>query len=131
MQDTKENRTRFASLMGEMGIAMRAEVNKEMIQVYWKRLHDRSMYQVKSAINQIIDTGDRFPVVSKIRELASTYREFKTVEKPVQMLEQFSSADDLPTNGDEFFKRVFDFTSEGVKRVNDVLKPGKTGQVTP
>jgi hypothetical protein len=95
--------------MGELGLAFRVDASKEMMGVYWKYLHDRSLYQVTNAIEDIIKSGDRFPSVAKIRELAGSYREFKTVERSqAEMIEEFSSADLKPVDAKDFFKTVGD-----------------------
>jgi hypothetical protein len=65
------------------------------------------MYQVGNAIVDIIQTGERFPTVSQIRAIASGYREFKTVAvEPKQMIEEFTTVDDVPVDADSFFKKV-------------------------
>lgn len=109
MEDTKENRIRFASLMGELGLAFRVDTPKDTMAVYFKYLHDRSMYQVEHAIIDLVKVGDRFPTVSKLREIAGSFREFKTAEKTESIqIEEFTGADYKPENADEFFKKIME-----------------------
>lgn len=113
MQDTLENRKQFAILMGKMGLAFRTDCSKEQMSVYWEFLKDRSFYQVGRAIEEIIKTGDRFPPVSKVRELAGSFREMKTREvTEAPQIEEFSSADQKPETAEDFFKIVGDLVSE-------------------
>ena len=114
MQDTTENRKLFASLMGELGLAFRVDASKEMMAVYWKHLHDRSMYQVGHAITDIIRSGDRFPTVARIRELAGSYREFKTREitEPARQITEFKASDYQMPEGDDWFEKMLGETSE-------------------
>jgi hypothetical protein len=105
------DRPQFILMLGELSAAFRVDPTTEQAETYWKYLQDRSLYQVSSAIVDIIQTGDRFPTVAQIRTLAGTYREMKTVEVPsgCLMLEQFAGSDlekYKGMTGDEFFKTV-------------------------
>ena len=113
MEDTPENRIRFASIMGELYKAFGLSPDKQQMLVYFKFLSDRSFYQVESAVTQLIQTGDRFPTVAKIRELASAYREFKTVEQSESIqIEEFTTVDEQPHTADDFFRIVGELVGE-------------------
>ena len=109
MENSKENKIRFAMLLGKLGMAFGSAPDKETMAVYFEFLSDRSFYQVESAITQLIQTGDRFPSVAKIREIASSYREMKTAEvsNSVQ-IEEFTTASGMPHTPEDFFKLVAD-----------------------
>lgn len=109
MEDSIENRKQFALLMGELGVAFRVDASREMMGVYWKFLHDRTMRQVRLAIEDIIKSGDKFPPVSRIRDIAGSYREFKTVEKVPEsrQIEEFTGPPpDFDETFDEMLARV-------------------------
>lgn len=77
VQDKKQ----FALLMGEMSAAFGKEANKETMAVYFNHLADYSMDAVNWGINKAIQTGERFPVIKTLRELANAYR--PPVSRPV------------------------------------------------
>lgn len=97
----------FSKLMAEMSFAFRADLPEGAVDTYWKYLVDMSWFQVQSAMNQIIKTGDRFPSVAQIRTLAGSYREMKTKEISTAIqIEEFASNDCKPESADDFFKKV-------------------------
>jgi hypothetical protein len=113
MDSTQETKIHFASLMGKMGKAFNFTPDKETLSVYFEFLADRSLYQVDRAITEIIRSGDRFPTVSKIRELAGSFREFKTVEvNHDHLIEEFSGADQKPQTAEDFFRIVGELVGE-------------------
>ena len=71
---TKQDWPKFNLLMGEMALAFRADISAESIKVYGKHLADYSLDAVTSAVSKAIQTGERFPVIKTLRELANGYR---------------------------------------------------------
>jgi len=71
---TKQDWQAFNLLMGEMALAFRTDISQESIKVYGKHLADYSIESVSSAVSKAIQTGEKFPGIKTLRELANSYR---------------------------------------------------------
>lgn len=69
-----QDKKQFALLMGEVGAAFGRNPEKEMMSVYFKHLADYSIEAVTWGVEKAIQTGDRFPVIKTLRDLANGYR---------------------------------------------------------
>ena len=98
----------FAALMGELSLSFLTEPSKETMRVYFKRLGDCSMNQVRKAINQIIETDDRFPVLSRLKTVALTFRREVPVVSDALQIEEVVLPNGLPTTKDDFLKAMKD-----------------------
>ena len=78
---TKQDWQEFNLLMGESALAFRTDISSESIKVYGKHLADYSLDAVTSAVSKAIQTGEKFPVIKTLRELANSYR--PPVNRPV------------------------------------------------
>lgn len=113
MNNSKQDRAQFSLLMGKLSVAFNAPLTDDTVAVFFEFLADRSMFQIERAILEVIRSGERFPSVSKIRELAGFYREMKTVELPVaEYIEEYSSASDVPHTAEDFFRTVGELVKE-------------------
>jgi hypothetical protein len=70
----REDWKEFNLLMAELALAFRTDISQESIKVYGKHLADYSIEAVTSAVSKAIQTGERFPVIKTLRELANAYR---------------------------------------------------------
>ena len=68
-QDSKE----FAVMMGELSISFRSGISQIDIDVYFKHLQEFTLYQLRKAVDRIIEQEEYFPKVSKIKTLARTF----------------------------------------------------------
>lgn len=71
---TDQDKKPFALIMGELSAAFSKDSTRETMAVYFKHLADYQLVAVEHAANQAIKTGERFPVIKTLRELANAYR---------------------------------------------------------
>jgi hypothetical protein len=71
---TKQDWPEFNLLLGEIALAFRSDINQETIRVYGKHLADYPLEAIQFATSKAIQTGERFPLVKTLRELAGSYR---------------------------------------------------------
>lgn len=125
IRDKKE----FAILMGEMAIAFRTEVNRETLQVYFSRLQECTMYQVRLAITEITDKDEYFPKLSRIKTLAKAQRrEPSRHASDALQIEEQTFSNDLPRTKEEFFAAMKDLTGD---LVDHVTMPGEEDNDVP
>lgn len=115
---TKQDWPEFNLLMGEMALAFRTDISQESIRVYGKHLADYSLDAVSSAVAKAIQTGERFPVIKTLRELANGYRPPQT-RQPVSESVQIS----------EFTETQIKNAKEEIQNIIGNLSAGMTAQV--
>lgn len=104
--DKKDN-AQFVLLMGEMAVAFGVDLPTETLMVYFNRLEPYSMYQVKRAIDETIEYGERFPVLSKLMALAGSFRREPSVVIPEdRQLEEVTVDSDAPRTPEECIAKV-------------------------
>ena len=120
---TDQDYKAFALKMGELSLAFRVDPSVPLFRLYHRRLMPFSLEAVVYAVDKAIDTLDRFPVVSRLRDFALSYREpwQPAVLEDAQQLPEFSDADLQRFEGktvDELFAMVtekFGDSSRGEK----------------
>lgn len=99
--------------MGEMSISFRSGISQADIDVYFKRLSECSMHQIRRAIQEIIDKDDYFPKLSKIKTLAKSFlREPNPVPMDVHLIEEQTFSNDMPKTKEDFFKAMDDLVGK-------------------
>ena len=117
---TDQDKKQFAMMMGGLSAAFRCDSNKETMAIYFQYLGDYSIEAVRFAVDKAITTGERFPVVAKLREQASLYRPPETRKPmiPEYQIEEFSAEEMAKyskyESADDFFSEMLGEVSEGM-----------------
>ena len=103
----KNNEREFAILMGKMSLAFRTEISQAHVALFFEKMEGCSMYQVRRAINEVVETSDHFPYLSKLLTLARSFRREPTPKpRDLVQIEEVATPDGAPTNKEDFFKAM-------------------------
>lgn len=111
------DKVEFSKLMTRLFYSFGRDIDKMIMAVYFDNLSHLTLFQVSTAIEEIISRDEKFPVSSRISTLAATKRKEKPEPiKDVPQIEEIVLSNDLPRTKEDFFiamdkltKKVSDF----------------------
>lgn len=102
------DRGQFAVLMAKLSACFRTEATPMMAEVYFEKLEQCSMYQVDRAINELMETSEHFPYLSKILALARSFK--REPSAPVSdslQIDEVATLEGAPRDKEAFFKNIY------------------------